>query len=90
MRIHTLVAALPVLPQLLQRERNQFLALVQSVNVRQGQKRRFGNVRTISALPPKSRHSSQGAACLKGADSVAKVVLRKVLKILRAAGAVFM
>jgi hypothetical protein len=40
-------------------------------------------------LNPDSGLNSETAACLKWADSVAKVVLQKVSKIPRAAGAIF-
>jgi len=48
-------------------------------------KRTFRQVRVGST----GRHRPFGHACLKGADSVAKVVLPKVSKILRAVGGVF-
>jgi hypothetical protein len=49
----------------------------------------------VSARPldvcfaPMSGHRQAAPACPKSADSVAKVVLQKVSKILRAAGALF-
>jgi hypothetical protein len=47
----------------------------------QGHSRGFGAVRPTSAFPPNSRRSSEGSACPKGADTVAKVENRTIPKI---------